>query len=919
MVDRTARQTIRRLPGEFGRGRTVRFAVTLLVAWLAATGVWAAGSISGTVADADGNPVEGAVVRVANSQERTSTAADGSYSLELLPGSYRLFVIAQGYGTKESSAIVAEGSDTAVDFQVEHTISQFGERVVVIGSRSERTALETAVPVDVLTSEDIEESSQAETSRMIQFLAPSFNVSTSTISDGTDLVRPSTLRGLGPDQTLVLVNGKRRHNSALIHVNGSIGRGTAGIDLNAIPSSAIDNVEVLRDGASAQYGSDAIAGVINVGLNRSVGITRVELNAGKHYAGDGELFLTSINRGWKIGEDGFINATFEFRDRGHTNRAGRDPRRIFNFTEQVFGQPALVDSDDDDICDGTLIDPCTDDPRELTYDRLNHRYGDGESENYHLFLNSEVPLANDWKFYFFGGASERDGESAGFNRLPSQNRTSILVHPEGHLPLINTAVDDQSLSAGVIKVFKRWSIDTSLTTGKNEFNFAISNSANTSMGLASPTSTDAGTLSFRQTALNVDCFVSTQSGTSIAFGVEARQDSYSIQAGDLPSYFDGGVPDQFGGLAPAGIQVFPGFQPSNKVDEDRENIAVYGEVEFEFADRVLLALAARGEDYSDFGSNVSGKVAARFEIVKQFALRGSASTGFRAPSLHQSNFNNISTQFVDVGGVLTPLEVGTFRVSDPVAQALGATDLEEETSASFSVGFTTRPLPNLSITGDVYQIEIDDRIVLSGRFSASNPQVAPLLPVGINAAQFFTNAIDTTTEGADLVIAWSHPLGGNGTISLTGAGSWNKTELDGPVRTPPPLAGLGETLFDDIEKTYLERAQPREAYNIGARYGNGPWGVMLRVNKFGAVQSTESASDPARKQTFTGKWIVDLDLSRNFGEHVKIAIGANNLLDEFPDRNIASNAFNGIFIYPRRTAPFGFNGGYYYARATLTF
>jgi len=708
---------------------------------------------------------------------------------------------------------------------------------------------------------------------------------------------------------LVLVNGKRRHNSALIHVNGSIGRGTSGVDLNAIPASAIERIEILRDGAAAQYGSDAIAGVINIILKSSTGTTQVDLGGGQHYEGDGGLLQASANRGWTIGDGGFFNITAEYRDRDWTNRAGNDPRRIFNFQEQELFEPALTEG--------------TPDPREQTYDRLNHRYGDAASENGYLWLNSEIPLGNDYEIYFFGGISQREGESAGFNRLPSQGRTNIFVHPEGHLPLINTEVDDISLSAGLRKNWNRWAMDLSAVLGDNEFNFFISNSANTSIGPPSPSEADAGTLGFDQLSLNLDFYGTGDWGltnpVNIAAGLEWREDSYQIKAGNFVSYGDGGFQDQFGGTAPFGIQVFPGFRPSNAVNESRDNVAAYVDLEMDLSTDFLLGVAVRYEDYSDFGNTVIGKLAGRYEVNNRFALRASAQTGFRAPSLHQSNFNNISTQFVDVEGELVPLEVGTFRVESPVAQALGASPLQAEDSVSYSLGFTARPAASVSITADAYSIKIDDRVVLSGRFTATDPDIADLLePFGVNGAQFFTNAIDTETEGLDLVAAWSTRIGSRATYSLTGAFSWTSTDIT-KIRTPPELEGKEQTLFPVIDQVYVEEAQPGSSYSIGNRYTRGQWSAVLRFNYFGSVASTESNTDPARKQTFGGQWLTDLDFAYTFDMGLTLHVGANNMFDVFPDKNIASNSFNGIFIYPRRTAPFGFNGGYYYLNASFKF
>ncbi len=869
-----------------------RLSAVVALLFLLAPAAVLAGTVSGTVTDAAGKPLGGATVLVIKSGRDVTTAANGGYSLTLAAGDYLLLAAASGHRTQEKSVSVAADGSQTVDFSLPSSLSAFGDELVVLGSRAARTATETPVPVDVLSSEDLENIGLSETSRMIQFLAPSFNFSTSAISDGTDIVRPSTLRGLGPDQTLVLVNGKRRHTSALVHVNGSIGRGTAGVDLNAIPPSAIERIEILRDGAAAQYGSDAIAGVINVILKQGTDTTRIDLTAGQHYEGDGETLQVGVNHGWEIGDAGFFNVTAEVRNRGFTNRAGLDPRQIY--ASLPDGSP---------------------DPREAGYNRLNHRYGDAESENLHLFFNGEIP-SGDGGFYFFGGVSERDGESAGFNRLPGQSRTNIFLHPDGHLPLINTTVDDTSVAIGYRgSIGDSWSYDAGVVNGENKFNFFISNSANTSLGADSPTSADAGTLKFDQTTFNLDLF-GTIGKSFVAAGFEYREDGYQIVAGEPVSYEDGGVPNQFGGVSPAGIQVFPGFQPVNEVNASRDSMALYGDVEIPVSDKFLVGLAARFEDFSDFGNTVDGKLTGRFEVNDSFALRGSVSTGFRAPSLHQSNLANISTQFVDVGGVLTPVEVGTFRNPSPLTTVLGVPTLTEETSTSLSFGFTARPKDNLSITADIYSIDIDDRIVLSGRFSTGIPQVAPLLDsIGVGAGQFFVNALDTETEGLDLVIAYSTPAG-EGKVDLTGAFNWTSTDiLD--IKTPPLLAGLGETLFNEIERVYIQEAQPHQHYNLSARYSKGDFSGIVRANYFGKVASTESASDPARKQVFAGKWLTDFDLSWKFGGSYKLHLGANNIFDTYPDENIPSNSFNGIFVYPRRTAPFGFNGGYYYTRISI--
>ena len=598
------------------------------------------------------------------------------------------------------------------------------EEIITLGSRSiePRSAIDSAVPVDVFSSETLRNFGQTETSRMLQFAAPSFNFSTSTISDGTDIVRPATLRGMQPDQTLVLVNGKRRHSTALMHVNSSIGRGTAGVDLNAIPPSSIARIEVLRDGAAAQYGSDAIAGVINIVLKDQTETVDPFLQWGSTFEGDGDQTIASINAGFPVG-DGFINLTGEYRDRENTNRAGPDPRQQYNFTEQVPGMAQLAETD----CPGG----CTLDPREASFNRLSHRYGDPDSENLYFAWNAGFPVFRDSEIYTFGTYAAREGESGGFYRRNYDNRSIPAIHPDGFLPLINTEVDDTSAGLGFKGGGGEWNYDASVVWGENEFEFIINNSNNVAIGAAaSPTSAAAGTLTTDLLVFNLD-FVNTlkiAEGASLGYGLMLREDGYQITPGVFASYAGptttppATVPDQYGGTPPAGIQVFPGFQPVNAVDMDRSAWGIYGDLETDITDRWMVDVALRYEDYDDFGDTTNFKVATRWFVADTVALRGSASTGFRAPSLQQQFFNNTSTQFVTVMGVPNvPTEVGTFRNDSPVVrQGFGIPQLEEEKSTNLSAGLTWEPTSAFSLTADAYYIEVNDRVVLSGRFTAES-------------------------------------------------------------------------------------------------------------------------------------------------------------------------------------------------------
>ncbi|MBT8445100.1 MAG: TonB-dependent receptor, partial [Gammaproteobacteria bacterium] len=846
------------------------------------------------------------------------------------------------------------------------------EELITIGARAgrERTAVDSAVPVDAFDLEQLAAGGQTEVARMLQMAAPSFNFSTSTISDGTDIVRPATLRGMQPDQTLVLVNGKRRHNSALMHVNGSIGRGTAGVDLNAIPASSIQRIEVLRDGAAAQYGSDAIAGVINVILKDQTETIDPFIQYGQTFESDGENILGSINAGFPILGEGFVNATLEYRDRSASNRAGLDMRQQFNFVEQVEGQPQLGLND----CPANPGGLCTyraDEPNPAGDESgvLNHRYGDPDSENLYFFWNAALPLGAT-ELYTFGGIAQREGQSGGFFRRNYDARSVPAIHPDGFLPLINTNVDDTSAGLGL-----RWELlnanwDLSGTYGENEFEFVITNSNNVALGPNSPTSANAGTLGTELVVFNLDAsweldwFQSSQ----LSAGLEWREDKYTLSPGETNSFIGANTdpacnrasnptseldcfdnqyssspgpdllnPNDFD-TAAAGIQVFPGFQPSNLRDDSRDAAAIYADLEMDLTERFLLGAAVRFEDYSDFGNTLNGKLAARWNVVDNVALRASVSTGFRAPSLQQQFFNNISTQFVSIGGVQTPTEVGTFANDSPVvSQGFGIPQLQEETSTNISGGFSWTPTDSFTATVDLYYIAVEDRVVLSGRFEPesigndgqpcdatnSNCPIAAILePFNINSAQFFSNAIDTETTGVDIVVDYATELSGGGFLKLGAGLNFNRIVQDGATRVPDTLVnspGADETLYSRQERLWLEQGQPRQHWILSAAYDRGKFNIFTKANWFGPVSSAESASDPSLDQEFSGKWLVDLEAGWAFTDSIKVVLGANNIFDTTPDENIAANSFGGIFPYNRRTTPFGFNGGFYYGRIIMSF
>jgi iron complex outermembrane receptor protein len=846
--------------------------------------------LSGRVTAAeDGSPLRGATVTLEALGLRTTTDAEGRYSLTIpadaLGRTVELRAESAGL-TPGSSAITLAPGPLTRDFSLSF---QFAETITV-GSRARATGTEVqkAVPVDVFTAEEVQTAGATETNQILESLVPSFNFPRPTITDGTDTVRPATLRGLGSDQVLVLVNGKRRHTSALVHVNGSIGRGSTGVDLNAIPASAIEKIEVLRDGAAAQYGSDAIAGVINLVLKSGSSPLTFDLKGGATTHGDGALLDTSVSQGWTPGR-GELFATVEYRDRDETNRAGPDPR------PQGSVHPV---------------------------EQPNHHWGDSKAKDLMAFFNGSAPVGADGtiSFYTFGGASRREGSSGGFFRRALQNSNQPAIYPDGFLPLIEPKVTDLSATAGVRGARGEWFWDLSTGYGDNKFQFDISSSLNTSLGPNIPpnqTSFDAGSLGFDQWVTNLDLSRAFEAGLpgplNVAFGLEFRREGYQITAGEPASYIDGGFPDQFGGKAPAGAQVFPGFRPENEVDAKRNSYAGYVDLEGDVLSKLRLGLAGRYENFDDFGSTSDYKLTARYQPFESLVLRGGVSTGFRAPSLGQAFFSTTSTNFLAVNGVLVPFEVGTFPVGGPVARALGASDLRPEKSKQRSLGLVWSPTRSFEAGADFYRVDIEDRIVLSGNFTG--PRVAALLaPFNVTGARFFTNAIDTRTEGYDLTASYGRELGGAGTLQLSAGYNSTQNEVVRVAQTPPQLTGLQEVLFDNIERLRVECGQPEDSLRLAADWSRGKVFATLRESRYGEYCLVDRRVVP---QTFQSEWLTDFEVGYRFPRFT-FAVGAQNLFDNFPDRNLAENSNLGIFTYPSHS-PFGMNGRFVYSRVSYKF
>jgi iron complex outermembrane recepter protein len=881
--------------------------------------------LRGTItAQADQAPQAGASVSIAAIGALVFSDAAGVYTLSVPPGTHVVRVEMPGYAPLEQTVIV--GAEPAVlDFTLAE--DQRGEVITIVGARTPRSRLETPVPVDVINSDVITESSHTEMNQILNTVAPSFNASRLSIADGTDHIDPADLRGLGPEHVLVLINGKRLHQSSLINVYSG---GTVGVDLNAIPTNAIARIEVLRDGAASQYGSDAIAGVINIVLKDTVDSTQLYSLTGVTGSNDGTQFKLGGNTGFKLGNRGFVNVTGEFFTRGRTNRSKPWSGDIFPGIEGAAATDAELAR------------------RNLTREAFTMDVGQSGAYVGTAFLNAGYKLNQTFELHAHGGYTLREGSASGYFRLPNddnEHRIDLRIYPNGFLPEINPTMNSWNGTVGIRGKHGPWDGDLSLTYGGDRFHFFIDHSLNASLGLASPTHFDAGALNFHQTSVNFDGVRKIDppvlASLSLVGGAELRRETYAIDAGDPASYELGPELDTAGQPKAPGSQVFPGFRPTDASSNRRLSEAAYAGVESQPTARTNVDLGARFEHYSDFGNTVTGKIAARAALVKtgdnELAVRGSASTGFRAPGLQQLWYSTIASQFVTrPDGPPTPASILISPNRSAVTEAFGVPHLKEETSVNLSAG-TTAHLGNLSLSADYYHVKINDRVVLSGKFGTDDavlgPSVADIVSPfpGVAAAQFFINAVDTSTNGVDLVADYSQRLT-KGSLKLTAAANFTSTSVD---RVNVPASMLQR--FGDIEggaaqvrqiflgrygRNRFEDLLPRQKGTLGARWDNSGWSAGVRANAFGRTEY-HSDSGAELDESYAPRVTFDVD----FGFRIAglwWSVGANNVLNTFPAQNKREgNTNNGAFVYSPADvsagAPYGTDGGFYYARAEYRF
>jgi iron complex outermembrane receptor protein len=825
--------------------------------------------VGGRVTDPAGRAIASARVTERGTFNTAITGTDGRYELRYGSPDAVLVFSAPGHRDEERRPAGAATLDVVL-----------GEAIVmsaieVVGTRrTDRSAVHTPVAVDVIDVAQVTlATGRLDVNRLLHVVAPSFNANRQSGADGSDHIDPASLRGLGPDQTLVLINGKRRHQSSLVNIFGARGRGNTGTDLNAIPVTAIERIEILRDGASAQYGSDAIAGVINIVLKSDPSGLAASMSAGAHNATppsrydvlsngttDGAELQGALEYGARIGAEGSLRLTGELLMKQRTNRP-TDPEVL---------------------------------------DIYRRQFGDAEASDAGVFANALLPLSSSTAAYAFGGINRRHTDAFAWTRDPDSERNVPAIYPDGFDPHITSRVDDASLSAGVRTRIGAWDADVNNTFGLNRFHYTIEGTLNASLLERSPTEFDAGGFRLIQnvTAIHVSrTLPSVQTGLHVALGAEHRIDSYSIFAGEEGSWKN--YDPSLG--RPGGAQGFPGFRPENELAESRSNTGAYADLELDLGERVLLGGAARFERYSDFGSTLTTKVAGRFSLSGGVAMRASLSTGFRAPSLAQVHFNSTYT---DVNsGVLIDKVIA--RNGSALTRALGIPDLVEETARNVSAGIVASR-GGLTATVDAYRVDVDDRIVLTGAFEDTDPAIGEQLrALDVAAAQFFTNAIDTRTLGVDVVLGYRHWLGDHA-LAWSLVGNFNDMEL-GAINTAPALRGKEDTYFGAREQAFLQASAPPVKLGLGLEHGFGRLQASARVVHYGRVTLRDFIDE---YDVYHSKRTLDLAATWRASERVQVTLGGANILNAYPTQQDTETETGGVWD----AVQMGFSGAFYFAK-----
>ena len=825
---------------------------------LGATFIYAQQGVSGTVSDASGNPIPWVNVVEKGTTNGTASDFDGNYSISVSSNATLVFSYV-GYGTVEQAV---NGATMNV------TLSE-GEKldeIVLTGNRSKpRTILDSASPIDNISFEELTSGGQNNIEAMLTFKVPSFNAQNQAISDATAHYDPADLRGLGPSRTLVLINGKRKNQSAQVFLNRTPGKGEVGVDLKSIPTAAIERVEILRDGASAQYGSDAIAGVINMVLKKNAEYSTFNVKSGITSQGDGFNFAADYNTSMAFGDGGYVNLTLGYSDQKLTNRAGT---------------PGIADLPDD--ARQNEIDWAKANPD------LGMHVGQPDITKSDLFVNMAHPIGDNMELYSFHGLTMRSGRSFAYYRAPYWRRDvadADFITPSdnfnGYQPTFETEIDDNINVLGLKFKAGGWDADASITYGKNSVSYTVNNSVNRDYLDAngtSPRTFHPGGYSLSNVITNLDFSKVYNDVVSASFGFENKTEYFEAIEGDPLSYYG------------AGSDSFAGIKPAEAGEWNRDNFAVYAGVDLDLSEALLVSLAGRNENFSDFGSNFSWKAAGRLKLGESGVFRASHSTGFRAPTLHQRHLTN--SQYIIVASSPEPLLQGTLANNNAAVEELGVPNLFAETSKNTSFGLTYKHNSNFSASLDFYQINVNDRVLFSSQIGSdddnttTNPVEQILEDNGVVAVQFFINAGDTKTTGVDFVMNYRNIELGNGTLDASLAANFNKTTI-ASINTPDALAENGYDIFARIEKGLITNARPRSKVILGLDYNCKNWDLGLYNTAFGEVTIT-SPNGASFDQTLASKIATDISASYNITRNLSLTGIINNLFDVYPDVTKAS-------------------------------
>lgn len=862
-------------------------------------------ALTGVVtASEDGTALPGVNVSIKNTRQGTITDGSGRFSLSLVRGETLVFSFI-GFISKEIR--ITEASEYVVSLAPStHTLGE----VQVVGSRNaNRTKIDSPVPVDVIDLKPLLESApQVSITQLLQYVSPSFHsVNGSNAGDAGSALSLSQLRGLGVDQVLVLINGKRRHKSSNINWGG-LGNGATGYDLNSLPTAAIERVEMLRDGAAAQYGSDAIAGVINIVLSKSTEQLTLSSTASTRRRGDGTTTRTNANYGFALGKTGgYLNTTAEFATQAIGLLPGKDDAGLY--LGPVYGGGA--NTRNYDAIYTREIDEAILTSRGIDRHHFDRRAGgSNKAKDALLFFNAAIPLRQNAEFYAFGGISHRNSEFTAVYRLPGwTERNNAFLYPDGFLPEMQNIITDKSLAVGIKGKIRDWDIDISNVYGKNDFGNVITNSLNASLGLKSPTTFDAGSYNASQNTGSIDIsryFTKALKGVNVAFGAQYRVETYQIIAGEEASYSKGDLRTIYGldttatgiiynvkegsiglnGLSP-GSQIHAGFRPENAVNVNRSILAGYADVEANVTSHWLLSGALRLENFSLLGNVTTYKIATKYSITDWLGIRGSHNTGFRAPDLAQYYYTETSTSFQQGRAI----DQVTASNQSAATRALGIPSLTPEKSKGYTFGFTSQPFANFELTADAYLVNIKNRVGNTGNFSATDANL-PLevrtlfMQTGTTQAKFFYNSFSTRTKGLEITGSYRTPFR-NGTLSLLLGANFVGNEVT-QVNTPRGLEAYRYIIFNDGEKARVTSNIPGQKVTLQSIFKKNRLTYLARAVYFGSVTNASALNATFPKpdyfyQKLKPIWVSDVSVAYALSKSIQATVGVNNVFNELGD------------------------------------